>query len=181
MKKVLHKCFWIWEFDKEEEWLNQMSAQGWQLRDVSLFRYVFEKGEPCEYAYKLELLDNLPGTSKSVEYIEFIEETGIEMIGSLMRWVYFRKKNDGKGFEIFSDLQSKINHINRILAIAVVCLGVLMVNTGNMLRLFFEKTGVEMFFVLFILTGSVFLLILYGTIRLLMKRHNLVKQKILHE
>jgi hypothetical protein len=32
MKKKVYKLFFVWEYDKEEKWLNKMSAEGWQLR-----------------------------------------------------------------------------------------------------------------------------------------------------
>jgi hypothetical protein len=31
MKKVIRKKFYIWQYEKEEQWLNEMSAQGWHL------------------------------------------------------------------------------------------------------------------------------------------------------
>ena len=48
MKKTVHKLFWAWEFDREEKWLNDMSAKGLQLTDVGFCRYVFETGTPGE-------------------------------------------------------------------------------------------------------------------------------------
>ena len=28
MRKIVKKWFWVWEFDKEEQWLNEMAAKG---------------------------------------------------------------------------------------------------------------------------------------------------------
>ena len=28
MRQVIRKWFWAWEFDKEEQWLNDMAAKG---------------------------------------------------------------------------------------------------------------------------------------------------------
>ena len=33
MRKVIRKWFWAWNFEKEEEWLNEMSAKGLALVD----------------------------------------------------------------------------------------------------------------------------------------------------
>ena len=87
MKKVIRKLFWVWDFDKEEKWLNEMSAAGLQLRGVGFCKYTFEQGLPGEYVYRLELLNNWPSSYESVQYIRFIEDTGAEHIGSLLRWV----------------------------------------------------------------------------------------------
>ena len=43
-----------------------------------------------------------------------VEGTGIEHMASYMRWVYFRKKADGKPFELYTDLDSKIRQLKRI-------------------------------------------------------------------
>ena len=117
MKHVIHKLFWAWEFDKEEKWLNEMSAKGLQLSDVGLFRYVFKEGLPGEYVYRLEMLKHWPRHPESAQYIRFIEEMRAEHIGSLMSWVYFRKKAEDGGFDLFSDIDSRIRHLNRILAL----------------------------------------------------------------
>jgi len=31
IKKVF-RWFWVWDFEKEERWLNEMAAQGWALK-----------------------------------------------------------------------------------------------------------------------------------------------------
>ena len=91
MKKKVYKIFFVWEYDKEEKWLNKMSAEGWQLIKGSSFRYLFEKGEPNEYEYKLELLDEEPDTLKSKNYIDFLKEANIENVGKCRNWIYLRK------------------------------------------------------------------------------------------
>ena len=114
MRKTVHKWFWVWDFEKEEKWLNEMSAKGLQLVAVGFCRYIFEETIKGEYAYRLELLENVPSNSESISYIRFLEETGVEYIGSLMRWAYFRKKVADGAFEIYSDIDSKIKHYKRI-------------------------------------------------------------------
>lgn len=114
MKKVVYKLFWAWEFKKEEKWLNHMASKGLNLTDTSLFRYVFEIGTPGEYQYRLELLENTISHPESQQYIRFMEEAGVEQVASYIRWIYFRKKSTETPFEIFSDVDSKIKHFNRI-------------------------------------------------------------------
>lgn len=121
MRKVVHKLFWAWDFEEEEEWLNKMAAEGWALVSARLVRYEFKKSLPGEYGICVELLENTVGHSESRQYLAFLEEMGIECVGTWVRWVYLRKKTaDGK-FELFSDNKSRIAHLNRIL----VLLGVL--------------------------------------------------------
>lgn len=114
MKHTVYKVFTVAEFEKEENWLNEMSAKGLQLTDVGLCRYVFEEGIHSEYVYRLELLENMPAHPESAAYIRFMEEMGVEHVGSMLRWVYFRKKASDTPFDIYSDLDSKTRHFRRI-------------------------------------------------------------------
>ena len=119
-----------WEHEKEENWLNEMAAQGWNLVDTTPFRYVFEQGTPGEYQYRLELLAHGRDSEESRTYVRFMEETGAEYITTYFNgWAYFRKRVADGPFEIFSDLDSKLQHFERIrtllLSITVVELLVL--------------------------------------------------------
>jgi hypothetical protein len=114
MIHIYRKMFWLWQYEKEEQWLNEMSAKGLQLISVGLSRYTFQDGVPGEYNYRLELLNNPPSHEKSREYITFLEDTGAEHIASLFRWAYFRKKASYGPFDLFSDADSKIRHHRRV-------------------------------------------------------------------
>jgi hypothetical protein len=112
-KKV--RVFFVNQHEKEEEWLNEMSAKGYAMVSIhgGIF-YEFERCEPGEYIYRLELLEQSIISPLSMDYIRFLEDTGVEMVGSWVRWVYFRKKAKDGAFDLFSDLASKVNHFIRI-------------------------------------------------------------------
>ena len=135
MRKTVRKWFWVWEFDKEERWLNEMAAQGLALVSVGFCRYDFEECAPGVYQVRLELLENQPSHAESQKYIGFIEETGAEQVGRFMRWVYFRKKTADGPFDLYSDLASRIKHLKRIIALILpISLANLMIgftNVGN--------------------------------------------------
>ncbi len=114
MAHTVYKAFTVGAFEKEEKWLNEMSAKGLQLIDVGFCRYVFKEGTPGEYVYRLELLENLPSSPQSVAYIRFMNEVGVEQVGSFLRWVYFRKKAMDAPFDLYSDVNSKVKHFKRI-------------------------------------------------------------------
>ncbi len=117
MRQVIQKSFFIWNFQEEEKWINEMSEQGLHLVDAGRFRYVFEKGEPGAYRYRLELLQNYPNHPESADYIAFMEETGAEYVDHVDRWVYFRKKAADGEFDLYSDINSRIAHVQRILTL----------------------------------------------------------------
>ncbi|SDS67464.1 Protein of unknown function [Paenibacillaceae bacterium GAS479] len=112
MKFVKRK--WFWNYEREEEWLNEMSAKGMMLTDYSWGKYVFEEGTPREYTYRIELLEQLPAHSESKAYLDSMEQNGIERVASYMRWVYFRRKSSEGVFNMYSNPESKLKHYKHV-------------------------------------------------------------------
>ena len=107
-RKTVRKWVWVWEFEKEEQWLNTMAMQGWVLDSVGFCTYNFIKCEPGEYTVRLEMREH------DEEYIEFMKETNAEYLGRMVKWIYFRKKAVYGEFDIFSDIDSRIKHLDKI-------------------------------------------------------------------
>lgn len=107
-RKIVKKWFWVWEFEKEEQWLNSMAQSGWVLDKIGFCRYEFVACEPGEYTIRLEMRDHDPA------YIDFMAETGAEYVGRMVKWIFFRKKAADGSFDIFSDIDSRITHLNKI-------------------------------------------------------------------
>lgn len=107
MRRTMHKLFFAWDFEKEEQWLNEMAAKGLALVSAGYATYQFEDSAPGEYTVRLELLKELPEHPESQRYIQFVEETGAEYLGKCLRWVYFRRRTDRGAFDLFSDLDSR--------------------------------------------------------------------------
>ena len=105
---TIRKWIWVWDFDKEEQWLNTMAQQGWVLDRVGFCRYEFVRCEPGEYTVRLEMREH------DDAYLGFMADTGAEYVGRMMQWIYFRRKTELGGFDIFSDLDSRIAHLGRI-------------------------------------------------------------------
>ncbi len=132
MKYKVWKLFL--DFEKEEKWLNKMAQKGMHMIDYTFCRYLFEQGNPGEYIYRLELLKELPGHPESSSYLRFVEESGVEVVSTYLRWVYFRKKASEGNFEIYTDREGKIQHAKRIISlVGVLCvlnIGVACYNLG---------------------------------------------------
>ncbi|MBQ6595381.1 MAG: DUF2812 domain-containing protein [Clostridia bacterium] len=107
-RKTIWKIFWVWGFEKEEDWLNEMAMNGWLLDGVGFCTYHFVRCEPGEYSIRLEM------HPYDEAYLSFMKETGAEYIGRMMMWIYFRKKTTEGPFELFSDIDSRIRHLDRI-------------------------------------------------------------------
>ena len=132
MRKVIRKWFWAWEFDKEEAWLNDMAAKGKVLVAVRYMTYEFEDCTPGEYAVRLEMLENAPDTAEGLAYIDFVESIGVEYVGRVMKWVYFRKKTADGPFELHGDNATRIRRLKGIqrllLPLAIVNAGMAVYN-----------------------------------------------------
>ena len=131
-RKTIRKWFWAWDFDKEEEWLENMARNGWVLDGVGFCTYHFIRTEPGEYSVRLQYL---PYAEESSDYAILLEESGAERVGRIVQWVYYRKKTTDGPFQLFSDLDSRIAHLDKIaklmLIIAVANLLIGIVNSFN--------------------------------------------------
>lgn len=131
-RKTIRKWFWAWDFDKEEEWLENMARNGWVLDGVGFCTYHFIKTEPGEYSVRLQYL---PIAEENTDYTNLLEESGAERVGRMVQWVYYRKKTADGPFQLFSDLDSRITHLDKIaklmliMAVANLLIGV--VNSFN--------------------------------------------------
>ncbi len=110
-----HRLYW--DYEKEERWLNEMASKGLHLLRYSWGTYRFEQGTPGEWTYRIELLPQATTKPASLEYLAFMEDARVQTVSTYMNWVYFRKRTSDGPFELFSDLDSRIAHYERILAL----------------------------------------------------------------
>lgn len=122
MRRKIYKLFF--NYENEEAWLNKMAAKGLNCVDFHLGRYLFEKGVPGEYIYRIELLEYMPGHPEGAAYLEFLAESGIELVAHSLRWVYLRKKAADGPFDLFSDKASRLAHYKRVLQLLGVIAGI---------------------------------------------------------
>ena len=165
-RRTIRKWFWVWEFEKEEEWLQEMAMNGWVLDGVGWCTYHFVKCEPGEYSVRLEM------HAADDDYIRFMEDTGAEFVGRVIQWVYFRKKTEEGPFDLFSDIDSRIAHLDKIgkslLLIGMANLLIGLVNVFNPSRLGWIN----------LLCAT---LLMYGLGRIHGKKEALEKERQLHE
>ena len=128
-RMTVKKWIWVWDFDKEERWLNTMAQQGWVLDRLGFCRYEFIRCEPGEYTLRLEMREHDEG------YLSFMADTGAEYVGRMVKWIYFRRKTELGPFDIFSDLDSRLEHLKRISGtLRVVGIANLVIGLANSLN-----------------------------------------------
>lgn len=108
--------------DTEQDWLQEMANHGWALKNFCLCTYTFEKCEPGEYIYQIDIVDNM--STDQENFNEFMEEMGIEVVSKWNQWVYFRRKAAEGTFEMYTDVDSKIEQYKRIKKLFITLLGV---------------------------------------------------------
>ena len=163
-KKVI-KWFWVWDYEKEELWLNAMAQEGWALQRVGFATYWFERTEPGEYIVRLEC------RKKDEGYVSFVTDMGAEYVGRIAMWVYFRRKSELGEFELNGDLDSRIEQLTTIgRMLLLVGIGNLLIGLSN---LRYNGIGV----INLICAG--FLAYAYGRIR--GKQDELQRERQLHE
>ena len=164
--KTVRKFYFVWDFEKEERWLNEMAMEGWTLKSVGWCRYTFERTEPGEYTVRLEM------RAADEEYLDFMRESGAEYIGRVLQWHYYRKRASLGAFDLFSDIDSRVDHLTRIgkmlqaIGLANLLIGSVNVINGSLMGL------------VNLLMATV---LMYGLGRISGKREEMEKERQIHE
>jgi hypothetical protein len=162
-RMTINKLYFVWDFEKEEDWLNEMALKGWVLERVGFTDYHFEACEPGEYTVRLEM------RSFDEDYLAFLEDTGAEYIGRIFAWIYLRKKTADGPFDIFSDIDSRIRHLDRI------CKMLLVVGAFNLLIGLINHVGAGW---INLLCSTI---LMYALGRIHGKKEALVRERLLRE
>ncbi|MFH5881189.1 DUF2812 domain-containing protein [Liberiplasma polymorphum] len=108
--------------EKEEMWLNHLANSGYHLVDKTWFSYLFIKGAPMTYTYRVECLPQPFNSNKSNTYIASLKELGVEVITHQGRWVYMKKETAKGPFNLYSDINTKINYYKEIRRVRLIVL-----------------------------------------------------------
>lgn len=110
----MRKFKFFLDFDKEEQWLNEMANAGYQLENKG-FGYTFRQAEPDDTTIKI---DYRQFTKKEdfIDYLTLFEDSGWEHIAGYKGsgTQYFRKVEGNSDEDIFSDKLSKAAKYKRL-------------------------------------------------------------------
>ena len=125
--KKVWNFFFISQFEDEERWLNDMARKGWNFVRVNcLCRYVFKKGTPGEFIYKLDLPENMPHGLGKEEYYNFLTECGIRIVYEIKEWMYLQKPAADGPFDKQQDAFTKLKMVNKAYGYAVRMISLLL-------------------------------------------------------
>ena len=112
--KTVHKFFWLWDFRKEEQWLNEMAKQGHVLEKAGVCTYHMTRCQPDEYEIRMEFFDQGPKSNYGKQYIKLVEETGAEHICNHGKWAFFRQKTADGSFQFLQNIAAQKKHLDKI-------------------------------------------------------------------
>ncbi|MBE6207759.1 MAG: DUF2812 domain-containing protein [Rikenellaceae bacterium] len=118
MKKVW-RYYNIAEYEKEEQWINEMAKEGWQLTAIGFCRYIFRRGTPGEYIYKLDVVERTASDEVKESYFNFLTECGIRVVGEFKDWIYLQKRTADGPFDMKDDTYAKLRTVNKVYSFAV--------------------------------------------------------------
>ena len=165
-RKTVYRWWWVWDYEKEEQWLNEMAMSGWVLERVEFITYHFVYIENNDYVIHLDMLRH------DGDYEQFMAEIGAEYIGHVVGWVYYRQKLSVGGSAAPANIDLRIEQLERIskmlLIIGLVNILIGVANTINVTRLGIVN----------LLCGC---LLMYALGRIHGKEDELKKQRAIHE
>jgi len=135
----------LWKYpsdvEKTETWLNELASNGLICigADTLMSRYTFVQGAPGEYTYRYVFFDKCFGHSKSIRYLSFLKESGIECIGHVFQHVLLRKRITDGEFNLLTDRESQIRYYKRILATDTI-IGTIALSIGVMVAVYLSIT-----------------------------------------
>jgi hypothetical protein len=145
-----------------------MARQGLHLQSVRCLRmiFVFQRGEPADVTYRIDF--QLSRTDPS--YIQLFNDAGWEHVDQMLGWQYWRAPTaEGRGPEIFTDVESQIKKYQRLLVLfALSWLPMLFLLPGN--KTYKNETTAV------ILLLGVAAITLYAVVRLLLRIRKLRQQ-----
>lgn len=120
MGKTVRKWFWVWNEDKEKDFLEEMALKGLRLVRVGFGKYIFEEDEPKKMIYQFDFKGI--GKMKEGEYLQIYEDAGWQFMSRFGSWYYFAREwnEEELDLSLFSNNESKRAKIKRILLFLLI-------------------------------------------------------------
>lgn len=103
--KKVFKLFYIFDLEKEENWLREMANKGWFFKKVNFLGvYTFVKGPCLDTIYKIDFNKNIGDIE---EYYNLFRESGWEFISKIRFLKYFRYVGNTTNYENKPDIYNE--------------------------------------------------------------------------
>lgn len=102
-----------WDKDEETKWLNEMAQKGWAMTSFCAGFYTFEECTKGKWSYQIDFGEKFGRCTE--DYRDFMREAGIEIVQNWGYWIILRKPADEGEFQLYTDVESSIEHYSKIL------------------------------------------------------------------
>jgi len=162
------KWFWAWQDEAEEDWLREMSNQGWHLSQIVFPTvYQFNAGDAQDYVYRLDYRSHWK--MEKADYLQLFQDAGWEYLQEMAGWHYFRKlARQGEELEIYTDAESKIEKYQRLLAFLGILALPLFLSLINL-----SDPPYDWFSPIRVIILLIFMLYVYALVRILLRINQL--------
>ena len=142
-RKSIFKNFYPWQFEEEQNWLQEMARQGWRLVKVDIL-YYFIAAEPEEVVYRLDYVE-IYG-KKMARFRQLFIDAGWEFVcANWSGFQYFRIPLAQFTTDIYSDLPSRVEQLKRLRNSAITLVAVWIALMVPMID--FENSGMNLLIV----------------------------------
>lgn len=105
------------QLNEMSQYLTDMAAKGWILKDINMIYYVFEQGEPCNRRYIADVFEKASSYSVAPsqaqqEYAEYCRNAGWDYVTSNGKIVIFAT-DDPEAVEIQNDKEIELERIHK--------------------------------------------------------------------
>ena len=107
------KLKFYWDKDAETKWLNEMADEGWAMTGFFAGFYKFEQTEKGKWRYQIDFGEKFGSVTEN--YREFMNEAEIEIVQSWGYWIILRQLASKGEFQLYTDVESSIEHYTKIL------------------------------------------------------------------
>ena len=117
--KVSFRGYMAWNYDREEQDLDRMSGQGWQLIKGGCFFSIYTRQPGILYRHRIDYNpDVMNDPEEKRRYLELFEEQGWEFVGKTFNgWIYLKKQyipgTPEEEYEIYTDSESLAELVKR--------------------------------------------------------------------
>jgi hypothetical protein len=176
--KTVFKAIFAWEDEKEEQWLENMAAEGWRLESVAPFFYKFHQMAPEEVVYRLDYKNTLD--KDYADYSTIFCDSGWELVAGMSNWHYYHiNPQNTRVPEIYNSNRAKSQKYRRLLVglLPLVVIYVTLFNPAlNIFGSNASSTGTLFSKVIEIFLAAFLLFFVYVVIRLWYKIKKLESQ-----
>ena len=103
---------WFLDFDKEEQWLNEMCRKGWAFRHTNGVIYRFKQCEPEEFIYQIDF-DEKKSKEEVGDYVDFRCSCGDQLVDQWKNKIYWKRETASGPFESENNIAAKLRLTNK--------------------------------------------------------------------